>query len=117
MSKTLFVDIDGVIIHHQTIWSIHNSGILHGAQYQLLKWHNQGYKIILTTGRTEVMRKITEKFLVSQDILYDQLVMGLGSGVRILINDIDPKFPNVNKAVAINLTRNAGLVDMEDYGL
>ena len=65
--------------------------------------------VILTTGRPEHMRQITEKNLQFWGIMYDQLIMGLGSGPRVLINDTDPKEPDIVKAVAINLHRNEGI--------
>jgi mannose-6-phosphate isomerase-like protein (cupin superfamily) len=49
-----------------------------------------GGKIILTTGRKESMRKITEEQLSSCGIFFDQLIMGCNRGTRILINDLKP---------------------------
>ena len=46
--------------------------------------------IILTTGRKEGMRRITEQQLESAGIVYDKLIMGIGGGARVLINDLKP---------------------------
>ena len=46
--------------------------------------------IILTTGRKEGMRRITEQQLENAGIVYDRLIMGIGGGIRVLINDLKP---------------------------
>jgi ribonucleotide monophosphatase NagD (HAD superfamily) len=109
-NKTIFCDIDGVLLNYDLEeFSFSSKEATTGTREKLLEWHSKGYKIILVTGRPEAARKITEENLLKCNLLFDSLVMGIGSGVRILINDIDPKHPTVNKAVAINLTRNKGI--------
>ena len=50
-------------------------------------WDIAGYRIILTTGRKESLSKVTEDQLSKAGTIYDRLIMGLGGGDRILIND------------------------------
>lgn len=110
--KTIFCDIDGCILKHQDNFLdgiLYNVDVLKGIREKLLDWHCKGYRVILTTGRPGTMRQYLEAQLYSNKIIYDQLVMDCGSGIRYLINDIDPSHPNVNKAVAINLPRNQGI--------
>jgi len=109
--KTYFLDIDGCIFkHHDNFLNgIHTVEPLEGVQEKLLEWHCQGDKIILTTGRPGTTRKFLENHLFLNGIIYDQLIMDCGPGVRILINDIDPKNPDIIKAKAINITRNLGI--------
>lgn len=114
--KTIFCDIDGCILYQpKEFLEIFNEGympcVMTGTKEKLLAWHILGHKIILTTGRPESLRKLTVDSLNTLGILYDQLVMGVGSGVRILINDRETE--SIDKAVAINLSRNAGLKDVE----
>ena len=45
-------------------------------------------------------------------IFYDQLIMGVGGGDRIVINDRKPN-SNRNTAYSINLERNEGVKDVE----
>ena len=53
---------------------------------------------------------LTEKQLAEAGIFYDQLIMGVGGGVRILIND---NKPNGDLAArCINLERNMGIKDI-----
>lgn len=110
--KTIFCDIDGTLCSHiggpyeQT--TICNNELLPNTTSAIGLWDKLGYTIILTTGRKESMRQITEQLLTKLGIVYDQLIMGLGSGDRILIND---KKENgiQNTCYAINVVRNKGI--------
>jgi len=118
--KTIFCDVDGTLTEHP------NSGdnditrydldqemiILPGTKEKLWEWDKKGYNIILTTGRKEGMRKSTVKQLRKAGIIYDQLVMGIGGGDRILINDKKPGGGR-DTAMVINLDRDKGVADLE----
>lgn len=111
MKKTLFIDIDGCLLYHTgnlTSEIINEPMILPGVIEKLNKWDGDGHKIILTTGRKESMRKITEKQLSTVGIFFDQLIMGINRGERIIINDKKPN-NNMTVASAIELERNTGL--------
>ena len=111
MKKTLFIDIDGTLIKHQGNMSkmfLNEMEILPGVLDKLNEWDAMGYKIILTTGRKECVRKITEEQLLKNGIFYDQLIMGLPRGERILINDIKPG-NDMTVASAIEINRDEGL--------
>ena len=91
--KTIFCDIDGTLIEHFPPGSnFHEFSpkVLPGVTEKILEWDKKGYRIILTTGRKESMRKFTEKQLEQVGIFYDMLIMGIGGGVRVLINDYKP---------------------------
>lgn len=112
--KTLFIDIDGTLWKHQG--SLHKMfteemEILPGVIDKLNEWDSRGYKIILTTGRKECMREQTVRELHKNGIFYDQLVMGLTRGERILINDIKPN-NDMKVATSIEIERNKGLKDV-----
>jgi hypothetical protein len=68
--------------------------------------------IILTTGRKEGMRETTERQLREAGIVYDKLIMGIGGGTRVLINDLKPDREG-DTAIAINLKRDIGVKDVE----
>lgn len=115
--KTIFCDIDGTLLKHQGSEALHkvlvnNCSILNNAIESITYWKDCGYTIILTTGRTESMRNITNKQLENHGIFYDQLIMGLPRGERILINDCKPD--GTQTALAVNLKRNEGL-QPKDY--
>lgn len=115
MKKTLFIDIDGTLIKHQENLSkmfLLDMEILPGVIEKFNEWDANGYKIILTTGRKECLREITEKGLLKNGLFFDQLIMGLNRGERILINDIKPNV-NMRVATAIQLERNVGLKNID----
>jgi hypothetical protein len=109
--KTVFCDIDGTLIEHfppgESFYGF-KPKVLPGTVEKLLEWDKKGYNIILTTGRKESMRKITVKQLEAAGIFYDQLIMGIGGGVRVLINDLKLG-KKEETAVAINLKRDFGI--------
>ena len=111
--KTIFCDIDGTLLKHfgnikDNIDS--DPVILDNVLNTIHQWEKLNYKIILTTGRKECTRKITEEQLLKCGIVYDSLVMGITNGDRVLINDKKPNGKN-NNAYAINLVRNKGLAN------
>ena len=76
------------------------------------EWDLKGYNLILITGRRESQRRRTEKQLSSFGIFYDHLIMGVGGGDRVIINDKKPNKEG-DTALAINLKRNEGLKNVK----
>lgn len=113
--KTIFCDIDGTLVKHApphiSSKPSFKMELLEGTLETLLEWDKKGYNIILTTGRKESLRKITKKQLANAGIFYDQLIMGIGGGPRIVINDCKPNGDQY--ASAINLERNTGIKNIE----
>jgi FMN phosphatase YigB (HAD superfamily) len=115
--KTLIVDIDGTLIeqHENYIEKIAAKEpfkALPGTLEKLREWERKDYRLILITGRKEGSRRVTEKMLDELGIFYDQLIMGVGIGPRILINDLKPG-RDTEMAVGINLKRNHGIGDID----
>jgi ribonucleotide monophosphatase NagD (HAD superfamily) len=115
--KTLIIDIDGVLLKHQGTLSktlINKPEELPGSVDTINKWESQGYNIILLSGRKHSMRKKTIEQLEKIGIVYDQLIMGIGGGIRILINDQKPD--GTKTAYAISLPRDNGIskINIED---
>ena len=117
--KTIFCDLDGTLTEHPnsgdndiTRYDLEqNMKVLPGTKEKLWEWDCKGYNIILTTGRKEGMRKSTEEQLRKAGIIYDQLIMGIGGGDRVLIND---KKPDGRVAASvINLNRDDGVKDVK----
>jgi hydroxymethylpyrimidine pyrophosphatase-like HAD family hydrolase len=114
--KTIFLDIDGTLIEHteeitKQLTEIPN--LLMGTLETLTEWDRKGYNIILTTGRRESARKSTEEQLSKLGIFYDQLIMGIGGGIRVLIND-RKKNESYDTAISINLNRNEGISSIKN---
>jgi hypothetical protein len=113
--KTIFCDIDGTLVEHAPPSTTANPNykmeILDGTIEKLLEWDKKGYYIILTTGRKESLRKVTEHQLSEVGIFYDQLIMGIGGGPRYLINDKKPE--GTKAAFSICLDRNSGIKELD----
>jgi|TARA_R100000027_G_scaffold66819_1_gene63606 phosphoglycolate phosphatase-like HAD superfamily hydrolase len=116
--KTIFCDLDGTLVKHPSGEGIlkvtdpeHELELLPGTE-EFLKWVdlNRHY-LVITTGRKESCREATIKQLQRANIWYDQLIMGFGSGDRVLIND--RKTDGRQTAFAINLERNGGIKNVE----
>ena len=92
MIKTIFCDIDGTLLKFSGDSGFMNNTMpLKGVVDTMLQWHIKGYKVILVTGRPEPYRQRTEEQLQEVGVMYDQLVMGVGTGPRYLINDVTPE--------------------------
>jgi len=111
MTKTIFCDLDGCLIKHQDFYT-ENAVLLDGVLEKMREWNKEHHNIIITTGRKESSRKITEKTLSNLGISYDQLIMGIGPYPRVLINDLKPS-SNQETATAICLQRNIGISQVE----
>ena len=124
--KTIFCDIDGTLVKFpdtnldQIVDERHDMEILPGTIDKLWEWESLGYNIILTTGRKESMREATQKQLRRAGIFWDQLIMGLGPGKRVLINDMVPIvhqhrlgiIEHKENAQVINLKRDEGISEV-----
>lgn len=109
--QTFFVDIDGTILHLSQHVSYESDPYLelHGSIKQLYMLREQGHHIVLTTGRESSRRSRLEKQLRDLAIPYDQLITGLPSGPRVVINDKKPYCVYMKMAQAIQLRRNEGI--------
>jgi dTDP-glucose pyrophosphorylase len=119
--KTIFCDLDGTILKHCHKFSDLNKiepEILPGVNAKFNAWDSKGYKIILTTARKESAREMTEAHLRSLGICWDHLIMGVSSGVRVLIND-KLRDADKNRAICVNLITDSGFdsIDWEEYDL
>lgn len=113
--KTIFCDIDGTLIKHFNATpkkQMETIELLQGTMEKFSEWDRKGYNIILTTGRRESSREITEKKLSDAGLFWDHLVMGIGGGDRILINDKKPN-SDVDTVFAINVKRNEGIKNVK----
>lgn len=112
--SVLLVDIDGIIFENAGEYIFPYWGGAAGITKNITKI-NQLYEsgkqqIILTTARTELYRKITEKQLKDNGVKYHKIVFGLNHGKRIIINDYSTTNPYPS-CDAINLARNSATLD------
>ena len=109
-NPTIFCDIDGTLFVYRQfvdLTTIKAEVISSTASY-IRKHKAKGAVIVITTARPEVLRPFTELELKLNNIPYDQVVMGIGRGERILINDSD-EGSTVPRAIAYPVIRNEGL--------
>lgn len=113
--KTIICDIDGTLILHNKPSDVAKNSyqpeLLDGTLDKLNEWERNGYNIILLTGRKESMRTVTEAQLSQLGIYYDRLIMGVGGGIRYLVNDYKPD--GSASAIAINVERNKGIKNIQ----
>lgn len=112
--ETVIIDFDGTLIwHHGSAVAqvTEPISVLPGAAEKIEEWERRGCKIIILTGRKESLRRVTEGQLLQAGIVFDQLVMGVGGGRRILINDAKPS--GEETALAFTVERNEGIEDVD----
>lgn len=107
---TYIVDIDGVLYengrrHWAPRWG--ESAPIPGAIEALRGLKGRGQHIVLMTSRPETFRDATEQQLRSDGVPFDQLVMGVLHGTRVVVNDYAASTP-FPAAVAVNSKRNSG---------
>lgn len=107
---TLFLDIDGCLFEEDNKDPTHFRELLAGRKAPVVlpgvldfleKWVHEGNKLIFTTGRAEPFRAITMRQLDALSLPYDQLIMNVGTGVRILVNNNSKDGSVKAKAIAI----------------
>jgi ribonucleotide monophosphatase NagD (HAD superfamily) len=110
LPKTWLIDIDGTLLRH--------NGYLSGKEEALpgalafIKAIPSSDRIVLLTARPLEYETGTHQALQSAGIRYDQILFGLPTGERILINDAKPS--GLQTAYAVNLVRDAGLPKFDE---
>lgn len=113
--KTFLFDLDGTLLKHSgdvTNLATKFPIVLPGVLDKIRELDRKSCKIIIISGRRESTRKQTEEQLASCGIIYDQLILGAGNGIRVLVNDFKPDSIEPT-AIAINVVRNKGLEDID----
>jgi hypothetical protein len=110
--STIFCDIDGTIFKYRKFGTYEETipEVIPSTLEYLQKERDKGTYIVLTSARPDMMYGHTMKELIRMKIPFDRLLLGIGRGVRYVINDMDPETEGV-RAVAINLVRDAGFTE------
>ena len=118
--NTIFCDIDGTIFKYRKFetYTTSEAEVLPEVVNKLDQWKKEGHKIILTTARPKDLYMHTVVELSKNGVSYDELIMGIERGPRILVNDMDPNKPGL-RAMGVNLNRDEGFEGIEwtEYGL
>tara|TARA_Y100001970_G_scaffold8843_2_gene10286 strand:- start:536 stop:913 length:378 start_codon:yes stop_codon:yes gene_type:complete len=113
----IFCDIDGTLIKYREFSTYKSTKAepITNTIKEINRAFNKGHNIILTTARPEYLRFHTLRELNKLNIQYHMLLMSIGRGPRILIND--NKLSNKSSAYAINVERDIGMssTDIEKY--
>ncbi len=109
LGHTWILDFDGTLVEHNG-YKTGNDKFLPGAKEFLQSIPKDDYVLILT-ARERAAQKQTEKFLIENDIKYNQILFEMPMGERILINDDKPS--GLRCAYAITPTRNQGLESLD----
>ena len=107
--KTLFIDIDGVLVENSgeyvgRIWG-QTPGIEPNIQYINNLYETGKVRIILTTSRKSSFKKITLNQLEEYNVKYHDIIFDLLHCQRVLINDFS-QTNNYPTSVGVNLPRN-----------
>jgi hypothetical protein len=111
--RTYFIDLDGTLFTHRGYGQANQTPPgyeLPCAKEFVDALLARGHHVILTTGRRECLRAETVDQLNKAGIVYDQLIMGLPPGERIVINDSKSDLPIT--AYGLTVERNKGCVDL-----
>lgn len=114
-NPTFFVDIDGTIVKYRKFSEL-SSSVLTPIQDVidfLNKSYDEGAHIVITTARPPQYELFTKQELEKLGVKYHQMIMGIGRGTRVVLNDKDPEMPELPRAWGINFTRDKGLQDIE----
>jgi hypothetical protein len=111
---TVFCDLDGTVVVHQDQPTAETAlRLLDGAVERLADWVSVGYRVVLTTARPSEQAEALENLLRQAGVPFHDLIVGLPSGPRYLINDRKPSKILTAQAVAREVDRDVGIVDVE----
>lgn len=114
-NSTFFVDIDGTLVKYRKFQELSTAKLEPISEVIdfINKSFDNGSHVIITTARPEDLELFTKQELEVLGVKYHQIVMGLGRGTRIVINDKDPQKPEIDRAVGVNLIRDLGFKNID----
>jgi hypothetical protein len=111
---TIFCDIDGTLIVHEDKPDYSRlPQLLPGSREKLRNWIAEGYCVVLCTARRKEDEPRLVEMLRELDLPYHQIVTGLSSGTRVLINDRKPYEMFASQAASLEIMRNQGISGLE----
>ena len=109
-NPTFFVDIDGTIVQYRKFNELETAVLtpIQDVIDTINKYYDEGACIVITSARPIQFELFTKQELEKIGVKYHQLVMGIGRGTRVVLNDKDPENPEIPRALGINLNRDKG---------
>lgn len=105
---TVFLDLDGLLLVYRNVGAseqwYEQPEVVPGAKELLDELEKMCCCVVLVTARKKCCREVLKQMLAAKALHYDQLVMGVTSGMRVIVNDAKPGFPQT--AVGVTLPRN-----------
>lgn len=113
-NPTLFVDIDGTLVKYRKFSELSESVLtpIQDVIDYVNGHYDAGSVVVITTARPESYRLFTKQELEKIGVKYSQIIMDMGRGTRVILNDLDPENPDLPRAIGINLQRDGGLEDI-----
>lgn len=107
--RTFFIDLDGTVLMHGHRYSNLYKGqeACPGVVEALDELDSLGHTIILVSARKESSRRFTEENLDRLGVPYDQLILGVSQGKRVVVNDIISE-TSVPRSGNVNVITDAG---------
>lgn len=105
LAKTWVFDFDGTLVVHNG-YKENKDQFLPGALDLLLGIPEEDFVLILTAREPEA-REMTEAFLKTYKVRYNQIIFGMPMGERLLFNDSKPS--GLKCAYAVECSRNEGV--------
>ena len=112
---TFFVDIDGTIVKYRKFSELSTATLtpIQDVIDFINKSYDEGCHIVITTARPNTFELFTKQELEKLGVKYHQMIMGVGRGTRVVLNDKDPENSDIPRAWGINFVRDQGLKDIE----
>jgi hydroxymethylpyrimidine pyrophosphatase-like HAD family hydrolase len=113
-NPTFFVDIDGTLVVYRKFSELETATLtpVQDVIDTINQYYDEGAIIVITSARPQTYELFTKQELEKIGVKYHQLVMGIGRGTRVVLNDKDPESPETPRALGINLNRNSGWEDL-----
>jgi uncharacterized HAD superfamily protein len=113
--STIFCDIDGTIFKYRDFYELQDvkAEVIESVAKYLRLHQELGSHIVITTARPEDLRYWTTHELNKNNIPFHQLVMGIGRGKRILVND--HKKDEDPRAIGVPIVRDEGLPEIKSF--
>jgi hypothetical protein len=111
--RSLFCDIDGVLLHHEAGPNSLSASFVYPASpiqknVSLIKEaFREGHYVALTTSRRLCERSNLQAEFERLGISYQDMLMSVADGPRYLINDRRPTNPEIDRAIALNVGRDS----------
>jgi hypothetical protein len=110
---SIFIDFDGTIAKHDVGGPLGSGKYSEEIEFisaestdEVNKLWSNGFRIVITTARSESHREQFVRLLRKSGLCFDLVIMGLSGGPRFLVNDQKPSMPGFPTSIQVNVARN-----------